>query len=117
MTTSQWSNFAAGGDRGDGDSVNDSFTRFDAADYLTDLETAAACLEAAIDENDDHPAAIAAALGAVARSGSLSDLARRTGMSREGLYKALSTEGNPSFSTIFMVACALGLKISLRAAV
>jgi len=92
----------------------DSFSRFDAADYLTDIETAAAYLEATIDESGDDPAAIAAALGAIARSGNLSELARRTGMSREGLYKALSTDGNPSFATIVKVARALGLTISFR---
>jgi probable addiction module antidote protein len=32
-------------------------------------------------------------------------------MSREGLYKALSAEGNPSFATIIMVARALRLRI------
>ncbi len=33
------------------------------------------------------------------------------GMSREGLYKALSGDGNPSFATIMKVAKALGLKL------
>ena len=47
----------------------------------------------------------------IARSGNVSELARRVGMSREGLYKALSAEGNPSFATIVKVAGALGLKI------
>lgn len=32
-------------------------------------------------------------------------------MSREGLYKALSAEGNPSFATVVKVAKALGLRI------
>ena len=32
-------------------------------------------------------------------------------MSREGLYKALSADGNPSFATIVKVARALGLKL------
>ena len=36
-------------------------------------------------------------------------------MSREGLYKALSTEGNPSFATIVKVSKALGLKLDFRA--
>ena len=89
--------------------------RFDTADYLTDIETAAAYLEATIDESGDDPAAIAAALGAIARSGNLSELARRTGISREGLYKALSTEGNPSFATIVKVSKALGLKLEFHA--
>lgn len=36
-------------------------------------------------------------------------------MSREGLYKALSTEGNPSFATIVKVAGALGLRVEFHA--
>ncbi len=92
-----------------------TWSRFDAADYLTDIETAAAYLEATIAENGDDPAAISTALGAIARSGNLSELARRTGMSREGLYKALSADGNPSFATIVKVARALGLSISFHA--
>ncbi len=93
------------------------FTRFDAANYLTDMETAAAYLQATIDESGDDPRAIADALGAIARSGNLSELARRTGMSREGLYKALSADGNPSFATIVKVARALGLTVSFHAKV
>lgn len=89
----------------------DQFARYDSADYLAGIDDAAAYLEAAIDEAGDDPAFIAQALGTIARSGNLSELARRTGMSREGLYKALSTDGNPSFATIMKVAGALGLKI------
>ena len=95
--------------------ATETFSRFDAANYLTDIETAAAYLEATIDESGDDSAAIAAALGAIARSGNLSELARRTGMSREGLYKALAADGNPSFATIVKVARALGLTISFHA--
>jgi probable addiction module antidote protein len=83
----------------------------DSADYLVDVETAAACLEAALDEAGDDSAVIAQALGTIARSGNVSELARRIGMSREGLYKALSADGNPSFATIMKVARALGLKL------
>lgn len=96
--------------------MTETFTRFDAADYLTDVETAAAYLEAALAENGDDPAMVAAALGAIARSGNMSELARRTGMSREGLYKALSADGNPSFATIMTVSKALGLRVSFTAA-
>jgi probable addiction module antidote protein len=95
--------------------TTETFTRFDSADYLTDIETAAAYLEATIAENGDDPAAIAAALGTIARSGNLSELARRSGVSREGLYKALSADGNPSFATIVKVARALGLSVSFHA--
>ena len=90
---------------------SETFTSYDSADYLTGIEDAAAYLEAAVEEAGDDPAFIAQALGTIARSGNLSELARRTGMSREGLYKALSTDGNPSFATIMKVARALGLRI------
>lgn len=89
----------------------EEFGRFDAADYLVDIERASAYLEVALDEADDDPALIAQALGTVARSGNISELARRVGMSREGLYKALSADGNPSFATIIKVAKALGLRV------
>lgn len=92
-------------------STRESFTPYDAADYLSGLDDVAAYLEAAIDEAGDDPAVITQALGVIARSGNLSDLARRTGMSREGLYKALSAEGNPTFATVMKVSHALGLRI------
>ena len=90
---------------------SEEFTRYDSADYLASVEDAAAYLEAAVEEAGDDPALIAQALGVIARSGNVSELARRAGMSREGLYKALSAEGNPSFATIMKVAKALGLRI------
>jgi probable addiction module antidote protein len=41
----------------------------------------------------------------------MAQLARDTGLTREGLYKALSAEGNPEFSTVVKVIHALGLKL------
>lgn len=94
----------------------ETFSRFDAAHYLTDVETAAAYLEAALTDGGGDPTVVAAALGAIARSGNMSELARRTGMSREGLYKALSEDGNPSFATIMSVSKALGLRVTFTTA-
>ncbi len=91
------------------------FTPYDTADYLTSREAAAAYLEAAIEEAGDDPAFIAQALGTIARSGNLSELARTAGMSREGLYKALSAEGNPEFSTVMKVIEALGFRLHAEA--
>ncbi len=91
--------------------TTEAFSHYDSADYLTGIEDVAAYLEAALDEGGDDPTAVAQALGAIARSGNVSELARRVGMSREGLYKALSADGNPSFATIMKVAKALGLKL------
>lgn len=88
-----------------------AFSPYDSADYLVSVEDAAAYFEAALEEGGDDPAFVAQALGTIARSGNVSELARRAGMSREGLYKALSGDGNPSFATIMKVAKALGLKL------
>jgi probable addiction module antidote protein len=93
---------------------NKGFRRFDAADYLKTEEDIIAYLDAAIAEAGDDPALIARALGAVARSRNMSRLAREAGVTREGLYKALSGEGNPSFATIVKVAQALGLRLSFQ---
>ena len=90
---------------------NESFTPYDAADYLGGIEDVAAYLEAAVEEGGDDPTVITHALGVIARSGNISELARRTGMSREGLYKALSADGNPSFATVMKVSQALDLRI------
>lgn len=92
------------------------FSRFDPADYLKTEEDIALYLEAVMEEAGDDPAFIVKALGTVARARNMSQLARDAGLSREGLYKALSGEGNPSFATVLKVAKALDLKITLQAA-
>lgn len=75
-----------------------------------------AYLEACLEEAPDDPALIAAALGDIARARGMADLAKKTGLTREGLYKALSKEGNPSLGTVLKVMRALGLKFTPRAA-
>lgn len=90
------------------------FRRWDAANYLDSEEDIAEYLAAVMEDGD--PALIAAALGDIARARNMSQLARDTGMTREGLYKALSGEGNPSFATVAKVARALGFKLALAPA-
>ncbi len=46
----------------------------------------------------------------------MSQLARDTGLARENLYKALSSDGNPEFGTILKVIKALGLKLHAQSA-
>ena len=94
--------------------TKETFSRYDTADYLKTEEDIAAYLEAVIEEAGDDPAFVASALGVVARARNMSQLARTVGMSREGLYKALSGEGNPSFATIMKVARALGLRLKFQ---
>ena len=95
--------------------TNETFSRYDTADYLETEADIAAYLDAVMEEGGDDPAFIARALGVVARARNMSQLARDVGMSREGLYKALSGEGNPSFATVVKVAHALGLRVAFQA--
>ncbi|MGN6251382.1 MAG: addiction module antidote protein [Marmoricola sp.] len=90
------------------------FRPYDSADHIKSLEDIAYYLEAVLEEAGDDPAFITHALGVIARAQNFSDLARNVGMSREGLYKALSNNGNPSFATIYKVARALGLKLEFH---
>lgn len=85
-----------------------TFSRYDAADYLKTEEDLLLYLEAAMETDD--AAVITCALGAIARARNISELARKTGLSREGIYQALSGNGNPSLSTILKISRALGLR-------
>ncbi|MGH6958732.1 MAG: addiction module antidote protein [Caulobacteraceae bacterium] len=84
-------------------------TRFDAADYLTDVVSAEEFLRSAFE--DGSPEEIAASLGVVARARGMTELARETGLTRQTLYKALSAKGNAGFATIVKVAQALGFRL------
>ena len=88
--------------------------RFDSAEYLQDEQDVALYFQACIDEAGNDPAFIAKSLGVIARARGMTKLAKDTGLSREGLYKALSGEGNPEFSTIWKVINALGLKLHIQ---
>lgn len=82
---------------------------YDVAEYLESGEDMAAYLDAAMEDGD--PRIIANALGSIARAKGMTQVAKDAGLSRESLYKALSGEGNPEFSTIMKVLKALGLTI------
>ena len=84
---------------------------FDSAAYLDSDSAIGAYMEEALATDD--PAFIAKALGTVARARGMAQIAKKAGLSRESLYKALSAEGNPEFSTIIRVMHALGLKFSV----
>ncbi|WP_319781840.1 addiction module antidote protein [Oceanisphaera sp. IT1-181] len=87
-----------------------TFSRYDTANYLRDEQDIKAYFDVALE--DRNPAMIAVALGNIARARNVSQLARDTNMSRDGIYKALSGQGNPSFSTIYKLANALGYDIN-----
>lgn len=90
--------------------------RWDSAEHLKTEEDIALYLDACLEEAGDDASYIAKALGNIARARGMTQLARDTGLGRESLYKALSGEGNPEFSTIMKVVKALGLKLHIQAA-
>ena len=94
----------------------EKFSRYDVVDYLKTEEDIAAYLDACMEEAGDDAAYIAAALGDIARARGMAQMAKDTGISREGLYKALSPDGNPSLATVLKVVKALGLKLSTKVA-
>ena len=87
---------------------------FDAAHYLNNEEEMAAYLDVILEDND--PALLAVALGDIARARGMTELARKTGLSRESLYKSLSGERVPSTETLLKVIHALGFKLTVSAA-
>jgi probable addiction module antidote protein len=89
-------------------------TKFDSADYLNSGEAIAAYLDSWLE--DGTPEELRNALATVARSKGMSDLARRSGLSRPGIYKALGEDGNPSFETIRSILSAMGLRLTVEPA-
>ncbi len=88
---------------------------YDVAEQLRTPEEMAAYLDAWLTQAPDDVAGIARALGDIARAKGMSQVARDAGLSRESLYKALSKDGNPSFSTVLKVAKALGVRLHAEA--
>ncbi|TAN39263.1 MAG: putative addiction module antidote protein [Nitrospirae bacterium] len=84
-------------------------TKWDAVDYLKTDEDMADYLEAAME--DGEPAVIATAIGNIARAKGMTQIARKAGIGRVSLYKALSPDGNPEFATVLKVVRALGLRL------
>lgn len=87
---------------------------WDCAEQLDTPEEIAAYLEAAFAEGD--PAFFTHALGIVARAKGMSKIADKAGVTREALYKALSSSGEPRLSTLLGVMKALGMRLSINAA-
>ena len=89
-------------------------TAFDSANYLNSAEAIAVYLDAYLE--DATPEELRHALATVARSRGISELARRSGISRPGIYKALGEDGNPSFETIRSILSAMGLRLKVEGA-
>lgn len=85
---------------------------FDVAEHLDAPDTIAMYLNEIIQDGDS--ALLAAALGNIARAQGMTEMAKRSGIGREALYKALRPGAAPRFDTIFKVLQSLGIDIVAR---
>jgi probable addiction module antidote protein len=84
---------------------------FDAARYIPEPEAMAELMRLAFVRGDI--AEIVEYLGIVARAEGMTEIARRTGLSRESLYRSLTRGGNPELTTVLRVLDALDLRLSV----
>lgn len=92
---------------------NIRFYPFDTAMFLDNDEIIVSYLQDAMQEGDKE---FMKALETVARAKGMTELAKRTGLSRESLYKTLNGETKPRFESIQKILAALNIKLSLVAA-
>ncbi len=85
-------------------------TLFDAAKYLDTPEAISAYMDEALATHD--MAFITKAIGTVARARGMTDIAKKTKLTRASLYKAFGDNGNPGLDTVLRVMKALGIKLS-----
>jgi probable addiction module antidote protein len=87
-------------------------TNYDPAEDLGSKKAIAIFMAEAF--KTDDPAYIAHALGVVARAKGMSEIASRTGLSREQLYRSFSAKGNPTLKTTLAVMRALNIKLTAK---
>ena len=85
---------------------------FDPVEYLDCPESIQAYIDEAVATGD--AAFISESLGVVAKARGMTDLATKTGLSRETLYRTLSPKGNPNLKTLLAIINALGLTFNLK---
>jgi probable addiction module antidote protein len=82
-----------------------------------DARFASEYLKAAMEEEEDEPRVLLVALRRIAEArGGIAQIARKAGIERESLHRALSERGNPRFSTLSAVAKAVGLRLTVEPA-
>jgi probable addiction module antidote protein len=92
--------------------MTEKLTTYDPAEDLTTDEAVAVFMAEAFETND--ASYIAHALGVVARAKGMTEIAHKTGLSREQLYRSFSEHGNPTLKTTIAVMQALGVDITAK---
>jgi probable addiction module antidote protein len=85
---------------------------FDMAEHIKTEEDIAAYLNIVLEEGDG--AELAHALGVIARAKGMAEIAEKSGITREALYKALRPNAQPRFDTVHKVMQAMGVKLQAR---
>lgn len=92
--------------------MTEKLTTYDPASALVDDEEIAFFMADAFETGD--AAYIAKALGIVARAKGMAEIAQKTGLSREQLYRSFSERGNPTLKNTLAVMRALGVDITAK---
>jgi len=92
--------------------MTDGLTTYDPAAALVDDEEIAFFMAEAFETGD--AGYIARALGVVARAKGMAEISRKTGLSREQLYRSFSERGNPTLKTTLAVMRALGVEMTAK---
>jgi probable addiction module antidote protein len=90
-----------------------SYAPFEVADYFDSDASITEYLSAAAE--DPNPDVFLAAIGDVAKARGIAEIARKSGLGRESLYKTLKAGSHPRFETIQAVLHALGVKLTVIA--
>ena len=87
--------------------------KWDVTEHMNNDEFISEYLKTAFESGDISE--ITRALNDVVRARNMTELAKKMGISRQGLYKTLSENGNPEFATINKLITVLGLQMSINA--
>ncbi len=90
----------------------EQLSTYDPAVALDSAEAIAVFMADAFETGD--AAYIAKALGVVARAKGMTQIAVKTGLSREQLYRSFSENGNPTLKTTLAVMKAIGVDITAK---
>ncbi len=88
----------------------EKFSNFEISDHLNSKEDIESLLNDAWLSGDIKYFYVA--LGEVVKAVGVSNVARKTGLSNQGIYKAIDPNSKPQFETISKIVMALGVNIS-----
>ena len=88
----------------------EKLTEFDMAEYLGTEELQQGYLD--YNAKEGTPEDLLNAIKTVARARGMTKTAKEAGITRDGLYKALAPQSNPSFSTVWNILHSIGYTLT-----